>query len=190
MGDNEPVRILGLGGSGRPGSSSERALRIALARAADLGAETDLLVGPDLNLPLYQYGALDASGSRLVAKVKWAEGIIVSSPGYHGAPSGMIKNAFDYIEELRTHDRPYFDGMAVGCIAVADGWQAAVTTLQGLRTIVHALRGWPTPLGVSINNAARQGGMFAADGTCHDTGVQRQLETVAQMVVGFARAVR
>lgn len=184
------MRILGLGGSSRPGSTSERALRIALARAAALGAETDLLTGPDLMLPIYQYGVLDGRGERLVEKVKWAECIIVSSPGYHGAPSGMIKNALDYIEELHTHNRPYFDGMAVGCIAVADGWQAAVSTLQGLRVIVHALRGWPTPLGVSVNNAALEGGVFSADGECEDNGVRRQLETVAEMVVGFARAVR
>ena len=38
--------------------------------------------------------------------------------------------------------------------ACASGWQAATTTLVAFRSIVHALRGWPTPLGVCINTTA------------------------------------
>ena len=41
----------------------------------------------------------------------------------------------------------------MGLIATAAGWQAAVSTLQALRTITHALRGWPTPMGLAINTA-------------------------------------
>ena len=51
------------------------------------------------------------------------------SPGYHGAVSGLVKNALDYVEDLRDEPRPYLDGRAVGCVAIALGWQAAVTTL-------------------------------------------------------------
>jgi FMN reductase len=43
--------------------------------------------------------------------------------------------------------------LPVGLIATAAGWQAAVSTLQALRTITHALRGWPTPMGLAINTA-------------------------------------
>ena len=27
-----------------------------------------------------------------------------------------------------------------------------MTTMQSLRSVVHALRGWPTPLGVAVNS--------------------------------------
>ena len=37
-------------------------------------------------------------------------------------------------------------------VAVARGWQASVATLGTLRQVVHALRGWPTPLGLAINS--------------------------------------
>ena len=77
--------------------------------------------------------------------------MIIASPAFHGGPSGLIKNALDHIEELRTDERPYLDGRAVGCIVCAAGWQATTTTLASLRSTVHALRGWPTPLGVTIN---------------------------------------
>ncbi len=90
------------------------------------------------------------------------------SPGYHGTVSGLVKNALDYIEDLRDDPRPYLDGRAVGCVATASGWQAAVTTLTSLRSIVHALRGWPTPLGAAVNSAQVE---FTADGGCTDEKV-------------------
>jgi len=88
---------------------------------------------------------MDASNPR--SRRHDPSGLIVASPGFHGGPSGLIKNALDHLEELRGDDRPYLDGRAVGCIVCAAGWQATAT-----RSTVHALRGWPTPLGVTINS--------------------------------------
>jgi FMN reductase len=181
------VHVLGIGGSTRLGSSSETALRIAVDAVRSLGAETEVLAGPDLMLPIYAPGAAeaDARARALIDRLRWADALIVSSPGYHGSMSGMVKNALDYVEELRNHSRVYCDGMAVGCIAVADGWQAAVTTLQSLRATVHALRGWPTPLGAALNNSAGAIPLFARDGTCTDEGVRNQLETIGRQVLTF-----
>jgi FMN reductase len=147
-------RILGLGGTTRRGSSSERALRIALDLAEQAGAETDILLADDLEFPAYapERGALGPQTGRLLDLARRADGVIVASPGFHGGPSGLIKNALDHLEELRTDERPYLDGRAVGCIVCAAGWQATATTLASLRSTVHALRGWPTPLGVTINS--------------------------------------
>ncbi|MBB5134391.1 hypothetical protein HNP84_004123 [Thermocatellispora tengchongensis] len=39
----------------------------------------------------------------------------------------------------------------MGCVAVARGDQGATTTLATLRTVAHALRGWPTPLGIALS---------------------------------------
>ncbi|WP_207386362.1 NADPH-dependent FMN reductase, partial [Protofrankia symbiont of Coriaria ruscifolia] len=115
--------------------------------------------------------------------VREADAVIVASPGYHGAISGMIKNALDYIEDLRDAERPYLDGVPVGCVAVAYGWQATVSTLAGLRATVHALRGWPSPLGAAINASNR---VFDENGECVDDQTRFQLETVARQVVAFA----
>lgn len=171
-----PVRILAFGGSTRPGSSSEIALRTAAAAAETLGATVDLMTGPELSLPLYQpdLSARTEQANALVASVREADGIIIASPGYHGAMSGLIKNALDYVEDLRGDTRVYLDGRAVGCIGVAHGWQAAVSTLHNLRVVVHALRGWPTPLGVAVNGA---------DGVTEN---EAQFVAVAEQVVRFA----
>lgn len=151
--------MLAIGGSTRAGSTTEAALRIAAEGAADAGADVRFVTGPDLLMPMYDGRAddVDPARQRLVEGVRWADGLLVASPGYHGAVSGLVKNALDHIEDLRVGpdgtptDTPYLEGVGVGCVAVAQGWQAGVSTLHQLRTIVHALRGWPTPLGVVIN---------------------------------------
>jgi FMN reductase len=149
--------VVGLGGTARTGSSSERALRSALDACAQAGAQTAAFVAADLDFPLYNPGetAPDERVERYLDALRRADGVIICSPGYHGGVSGLVKNAIDWVEELRGDARPYLDGRAVGLIVVADGWQATVTTLTSLRSIVHALRGWPTPLGVAINAAER-----------------------------------
>ena len=111
--------------------------------------------------------------------------MVLVSPGYHGTVSGLVKNALDYVEDLRDDVRPYLDGRAVGCVAAARGWQASVTTLTSLRGIVHALRGWPTPLGSAINSAHV---MFGPDGDCSDDQVVATLRTIGLQVVEFATA--
>jgi FMN reductase len=147
-------RILGLGGTTRQGSTSERALRAALDLAEQAGAQTDIVLADELELPAYapERGAIGPQADRLLELVRRADGLILASPGFHGGPSGLIKNALDHLEELRGDDRPYLDGRAIGCIVCAAGWQATATTLAALRSTVHALRGWPTPLGVTINS--------------------------------------
>jgi FMN reductase len=178
--------VLGLGGSTRPGSTTEAALRVSLASAEAEGAETLTLGASDLLLPLYSPGSPErAPGAvRLVEEVRRADGLIIASPGYHGALSGMVKNALDYLEDLSGDERPYLDGRAVGCIAAARGWQASVSTLGSLRTVVHALRGWPTPMGAALNTVQV---LFDADGVCIDPSARFQLELVGRQVVGFAR---
>ncbi|MGH8862095.1 MAG: hypothetical protein ACRDVG_12840, partial [Jatrophihabitantaceae bacterium] len=48
--------------------------------------------------------------------------------------------------------RPYLDGRAVGVIVSAAGWQSCGTALISVRSAIHALRGWPTPFGVTVNS--------------------------------------
>ncbi|WP_040919319.1 NADPH-dependent FMN reductase [Saccharomonospora glauca] len=181
------IRVLGLGGSLRNGSQSERALRLALAGAEEAGAVTTALTGEALRLPFYDAGVSERSelAVRLVEAVREADGVIVVSPGYHGALSGLVKNALDYIEDLREDSRPYLHGRAVGLIAVAHGWQAAVTTLNQMRTIAHALRGWPTPLGGAVNSAEVK---FDEVGGASEQKVENNLRLIGRQVTEFALA--
>ena len=161
-------------------------MRVALTGAADAGAHTDVLTGDELELPFYDATVDERTpvAVRLVESVRAADGIVVVSPGYHGGISGLVKNALDYLEDLRYDARPYLEGKAVGVVAVAYGWQAAVTTLEQMRTTTHALRGWATPLGGAVNSAEVK---FDESGGASEEKVVNTLRTVGQQVAKFAQ---
>ena len=177
--------IVALGGTLRPSSSGSAALRLCLTMAQERGCDVQLLTGPDLDLPMYDPSVATRSprAVALLAALRSADGVLIASPGYHGSVSGLVKNALDYTEDLRTETRCYLSDVPVGCIVSAAGWQAAGATLAALRAIVHALRGWPTPLGVMFNSTAA---VFGPEGDCRDEDLRTQLHTMTMQVVSEA----
>ena len=178
--------VVGIGGSTRADSTGERALCVALKAAEEAGARTMLFNGAFLaRIPIYVPENQDRNSEQreFVEAVRRADGLILASPGYHGGISGLVKNALDLLEDLRKDQRCYLDGRAVGCIITANGWQTVGTALTALRSIVHALRGWPTPLGAGINTAEK---IFDETGACTDRAASAQLVMVGRQVVEFA----
>jgi FMN reductase len=180
--------ILAFGGTVRANSSTELAMRHVMNTIEGHGARIKLISGQSLQLPLYQpeNPARTPEARSLVAELAQADGIVIGSPGYHGSISGLVKNALDYAEDLRTDPRPYFSGRAVGCIATAGGWPAAVNTLNALRDIVHALRGWPTPMGAAINSS--ESVFDKNSGACIAPRVVQVLDLMAEEILSFAAA--
>lgn len=180
--------ILGIGGTPRAGSSTEQALSLALRAAEQAGCRTRLIGGEFLSgLPIFDPRPTDPAPAQaiLAQAAREADGFIVATPGYHGSLSGLVKNALDTLELTREDARPYFQDRPVGTIVVADGWQAAGTTLMALRATIHALRGWPTPFGAALSAA---GGLFGPDGEVLDPQDGWRLSTVAGQVCDFAKA--
>ena len=178
--------IVGIGGTPRAGSSTERALILALRHVEGAGARTRLFGGEFLErLPHFNPGPAGpgAGQMELAAAVREADGIILATPGYHGSLSGVVKNALDTLELTRGDPRPYFDGKPVGIIITADGAQAGGTTLMAVRAIIHDMRGWPTPFGASLSAS----NLFDAEGECRETRDAWQIATVAEQVMEFAR---
>ncbi|MGB6117829.1 MAG: NAD(P)H-dependent oxidoreductase [Mesorhizobium sp.] len=177
--------IVGLGGTMRANSSSELALRMTLTAAEKAGARTMIFSGSDLDLPTYNPETPERSpkAMALISALRSADGVIISSPAYHGSLPGYLKNALDYVEDMRADERIYFEGRAVGCIVCAAGWQAVGPTLTTLRSIVHALRGWPTPLAVGVNSLETR---FSPDGTCTSDKDAGAISIMAGQVVRFA----
>lgn len=178
--------ILGIGGTTRAGSTTERALVVALQQAEAAGADVQLLGGDFLaKLPIFdpRPGGPTPEQHELVEAIAQADGIIIATPGYHGSISGVIKNALDTLELGRDNQSLYLSNKPVGVIVTAGGSQAGGTSLMTLRAIVHALRGWPTPLGATLNAGAP---LFDGGGSCLNPKDTLQLKTVAEQVVEFA----
>ncbi len=186
MGTASPVvKIVAVGGTTRPNSSTEKALRQVLNAAEALGASGLLFSGADIDLPMYQPGIADRCERtvRLLEALREADGVIIGSPGYHGGVSGLVKNVLDYTEDLRSDSRCYLDGRAVGCIGTGAGWQGAGSALTGLRAIVHALRGWNTPIGLTVNTAEPA---FDDEGRWIDPKLADQSALMAEQIMRFA----
>ena len=178
--------IVGIGGTPRAGSATERALILALRHAERAGARTALFGGEFLErLPHFNPGPAgpDAGQTELAQAVRDADGVILATPGYHGSLSGVVKNALDTLELTRGDPNPYFHGKPVGIIITADGAQAGGTTLMAVRGIIHAMRGWPTPFGAALNAS----NLFDDGGECREAKDAAQLAMVADQVMEFAQ---
>ena len=179
------LRIVAIGGTVYPGSTTEMALRYAARPSSEAGAEVTVFGGEYLGaLPHYRGTGHGAdTGTDLVEAVRHADGLIIAAPGYHGTISGLVKNALDYLEDLAKDERPYLHERPVGLIATAYGDQAAMGTLLTMRGIVHALRGWPTPMGATVRTYS---GLFSPEGECLDDRARLQLQLVGEQVISAA----
>ncbi len=182
--------IVGVGGTTRAGSSGERMVRAVLAATERRGAQTRMFAGADLAaLPHFapEQSARTAPQQDFVDAVRRCDGLVIGTPGYHAGISGLVKNAIDLLEDLREDERPYFEGRAVGLVVVAAGWQACGVTLQALRGVVHAMRGWPTPVGITVNTVEQK--PFDDTGALADQRVLAMCEAQAEQIMFLAAKV-
>ena len=180
------AKIVGLGGSLAPASRSLAALRVAAAAAEEKGADVQIFEIGQLDLPFYAPRLEPSEEAMTFADaVHDADGLLLSSPMYHGTISGSFKNALDWLEVLGRREPPYLTDKVVGLISTASGVQGlqAVNTLE---FVVRALRGWAIPLVIPISG--RQA--FDADGRIVDERVAEQLRTLGREVADVCLARR
>ncbi|GAB4537322.1 MAG: NAD(P)H-dependent FMN reductase [Ruegeria sp.] len=103
---SDPI-LLGLSGSLRQNATNRRLMREA-ARLFNPGT----FIEADLNLPLYDGDLEDSAGipdkvQLLADQIARAHAVVISTPEYNKGPSGVLKNALDWVS--RTKGRPWAD---------------------------------------------------------------------------------
>ena len=188
--DNERLKVVGVGGTLREGSSSLGALRRALSAAEEAGAEAELLNLRDLGLPMYEpgrpLGDYGPEVRRFIEALRGADALILSTAAYHGTLAGVTKNALDFTQFLKRDERPYLEGRVVGLISTAGGDRAAANTTDSMVHVVHALRGDVAPQMVTIRGAWSR---FDGEGNVTDEGFGRRLERLGELVVSMAEGL-
>ena len=178
--NKDTLLVVGLGGSLSRNSTSLAAAKIALEGAADVGARTAVLDVRDLALPMYDPAIANPPESvqRMCRLIGEADGLIWSSPMYHGTISGSFKNALDWLQLLSDAKPPYLTDKVVGLISTAGGVQGlqAVNTME---FVVRALRGWAVPLVLPI---AQAWNAFAENGRPRDPRLEEQLRALGREV--------
>ncbi|MBO8173125.1 MAG: NAD(P)H-dependent oxidoreductase [Bacillaceae bacterium] len=174
------IKIIGINGSTRQGSTTLKTLKIALNAAKDAGAEIDLIDLREWQLPIY----IDDEPhpeivQRFKEKVQQADGIILASPEYHGTLTGAMKNALDYLSREEIQDK------AIGAVATAGSQFGADRTLTALQQIGQKLRGWPVKTAASVQSAYN---MFDGD-RLKDKRLEERIQNVGQEVVFLAKSL-
>lgn len=140
------IKVLGVSGSMREGSTSRRALSIVLeaARAEDGEAETRLLDLRELDLPMYrpQPTMQNESVAEAGKAVVWADAFVFATPDYHGSMSGAMKNFLDY-------HWTEFAGKVFGYLCASH--EKGLTAMDQMRTVVRQCYGWSLPYGVAVH---------------------------------------
>jgi FMN reductase len=96
------IKIVALGGSLAEQSTSLAAVRLALEGAAQAGAATELYDVRQLDLPMYvpDTSTVPDAARAFCESVYGCDGMLWSSPLYHGTISGSFKNALDWLQLL------------------------------------------------------------------------------------------
>lgn len=110
--------LLGLSGALRGASTNTALLREAARLFGDASFEL-----ADLNLPLYHGDEEEAHGvpasvQKLADQIAAADAVIISTPEYNKGPSGVLKNALDWVS--RTKGGPW-KGKPVAVMSAAAG---------------------------------------------------------------------
>jgi NAD(P)H-dependent FMN reductase len=176
---DEPILVVGICGSLRPGSHTRKAVKIALHSAQEVGARTQMIDLRDYDLVFCtgDDSVYPEDVRKMRSEVKRAQGIILGTPEYHGSFSGVLKNALD----LMGFDE--FEGKMLGLVGVSGGRMGAVAALTSLRTIGRALHAWVLPEQVSIPEAWKK---FDENGKLTDRGLKERLRIVGRQVARFA----
>ncbi|MFE6849090.1 NADPH-dependent FMN reductase [Streptomyces sp. NPDC057686] len=173
--------IVLISGSLRAGSTCDRVAGWCALRCFEQGATARIFTGADIDFPAYRPGLekIDDAVACFLGELRRADGVVLVSPTYHATVSGLLKNALDFVNDI-SGPVPYLEGRAIGTVAVGMASQGAVSTLTTLRTIGHALRAWPTPIGVAICEVPAEPSV-EEDGRLSSDAV-RLVEMVSQVV--------
>ena len=137
------MKLLGISGSLRRASTNSM-----LVREAARVFEPDAFVFADLDLPLYNQDVEDAgmpeAVTRLSEQIGAADAIVISTTEYNKGPSGVLKNALDWVSRIRPVTLTGKPVAALSAAAGMAGGQRATATLY-LMLIPFQVRLVPGP---------------------------------------------
>ncbi|MFE3896022.1 MULTISPECIES: NADPH-dependent FMN reductase [unclassified Priestia] len=118
------------------GSPRETGRTTQVTRELHKSYQSSFLDLSQLSLPIFtgephQYETEEVKV--LTEAIEKADGILLATPEYHGAMSGALKNAFDFLNSA------YFAHKPVALVAVSGGGKGGINALNNLRTVTRAL---------------------------------------------------
>lgn len=175
------TKLLGISGSLRRGSYNT----MLMHEAVRIFAPDDVQFA-DLNLPLFN-ADLEAEGmpapvERLCDQIVWADAIVISCPEYNKGPSGVMKNALDWVSRPRPAPMVGKPVAVVSAAAGAGGGERSKSAMYlflvpfKVNLVLHPE--------LNVGNAGEQ---FDADGRLTNEAKRRALEKLMAALNSAAR---
>ncbi len=178
MSSSEPIRIVAIGGSVRPGNFTMKALRVVTDHLETLDGVTVETVDPAS--VVWPLPGREGGGDALVRvqeQVREATGVILATPEYHGSVSSVLKLV---IENLGFPS--VLAGKPIALLGVAAGAIGAIQSLGQLRMIGSHIGGIVLPGAVSVAGVHAQ---FDEAGNCTDEGTGKRLRGLGDGLVEY-----
>jgi azobenzene reductase len=169
-------------GSNRKLSTSTQLCRHLHQILQSYGCEVTLIDLYKLPLPLYSPDTdpQNANLSMLADSLQKADGIVLATPDYHGAISGVLKNALDFV------GFDEFDGKVVLSVS-SSGGAVGVSPLQQLQTIVRNVHGINCPEWISIGGEQRS---FTPEGEPANEKTRLRVHRTLQYFIHMVKTFR
>lgn len=177
------VKIVGIAGSLRPESYTQKTLLLATQRVEALGADVEILNLRQMQLPFCngedEYPDYP-DVQRLRDAVSSADGLILATPEYHGSVSGVLKNALDLMSFAQLSDK------VTGLMSVLGG-QPNSNALNDLRLIMRWVHAWVIPEQIAIGQVWKA---FSPEGKLLDEQLSQRFDQFAQSLIDNTRKLR
>lgn len=180
-------KVLAFAGSTRTDSYNKKLVKIAAAGARAAGAEVTVIDLRDFPMPLYD-GDLEAKDGIPPAAQQFKklllshQGLLIASPEYNSAISGVLKNAIDWASRQGPGETPLacFDKKIAALMSASPGALGGLRGLASVRLILGNIRVIVLPQQVAVGKANEA---FNTDGSLNDKKVQSSIEKLGADVV-------
>lgn len=174
-----PLQLLAITGSVRPDSNTGRAVAVLQQALAGRDDVDLVIVDPsDFELRLPGLGTTD-DARRLQQMIKDADGVILTTPEYHGSYSSVIKLVIDNLGFPSA-----LKGKPIGLLGVASGKIGAIKALEHLRSVASHVGGIVLPGPVSVSGVRSE---FDEQGQLLNPETERQILSVPERLIDYIK---
>ena len=177
-------RILAFAGSTRKDSFNKKLVKIAAAAARTAGAEVTLVDLRELPMPLFdgdleQAEGIPAHALTFKELLRSHQGLLIASPEYNSAISGVLKNAIDWASRSSPGEPPLacFTGKVAVLMSASPGALGGLRGLVHLRMMLNNIHVLVLPTQVAVPKAHEA---FNADGALNDAKQQGAIEQLGR----------
>lgn len=184
----EKLKILVFGAALREGSFNRKLASQAAALLQELGHQVDEARFDEFEMPVYDGDLEDKSGqpagaTKLAARLRAADAIVISTPEYNGGIPGALKNAIDWVSR---EDEMPLDRKPLLLIGASPGALGAVRGLWHTRVPLEALGTRVYPEIFGLPKAAQA---FGEDGRLSDEKSKTRLLSLLTDFANYAKAL-